>query len=212
MSSLCPLQHAAPTTVLGGLQICAGHLEALREDLDDIDHLAPLLADMAVPGPGEGNHRGKPVHASPPAVLDALAATDYRTHPDHGDQLVSVVGVITTWTRDLIETRQLASRPATIRAAIALLTTHLDWCAAQDTIDEQARDIHDAAQMLRRIAGELRPPVGRHQAPHPQHPERDCNGRLYPLPWRFGVWCVDCGEQYDGHAELRRLGLVLDAG
>jgi hypothetical protein len=223
MTGLCLLDHDEPTTATPGLHLCPGHLDALRDDLTTIDRLARLLGDMAIPGRGDGNARGRAVTAGPPAVLDALAATDPRTRPeppavdpasgrpiDHGDGLVSVVGVVTTWTRHLIDTRRLASRPATIHDAARLLVVHLDWCAAQPCVDEMAGDIHDAAHMLRRLAGENLPPVGRHHAPHPRRPDHNCGGRLYPLPWQFGVWCVDCGETYDGHAELRRLGLVLE--
>lgn len=64
----CPLKHATPTAATRGLHICTGHLEALHDDLDDIDHLAPLLADMAIPGPGDGNHRGKPVLPGRPSA------------------------------------------------------------------------------------------------------------------------------------------------
>lgn len=210
MTGLCLLDHGQPTTATPGLHLCPGHLDALRDDLHTIDQLARLLGDMAIPGRGDGNARGRAVTAGPPAVLDALAATDPRTRPDRGDRLVSVVGIVTTWTRHLIDTRRLATRPATIHDAAQLLVVHLDWCAAQPCVDEMAGDIHDAAHMLRRLAGENLPPVGRHRAPHPKHPDRDCGGRLHPLPWQFGVWCIDCGETYDGRAELRRLGHVLD--
>jgi len=209
--ALCVLDHHGhPTGAVRGTHLCPGHLEQLAENLRAIDRLARLLGDMAIPGRGEGNARGRAVSASPPANLAALAATDPRTRPDDGDQLVSVVGIVTTWTRHLIDEQRLATVPETIHDAAGMLIVHLDWWAAQPYVDEVAADIHDAAGMLRRLAGEALPPVGRHHAPHPQHPDRDCGGRLYPLPWQFGVWCLDCGETYDGHAELRRLGLVLE--
>ena len=210
--NLCVLDHHGhPTAATTGLLICTGHLEQLDQDINDTDLLLALIHDMTIPGRGDSNHRGKPVHPSAPAVLDAIAVTDLRTHPDNGDQLISVTAVVTRWTCRLVDGRHLTA-PETVRAALALIRTHLDWMLTQPNTKLFATDIHKAAQLLRRIAGEIKPPVGRHHAPHPDHPEHDCGGRLYPLPWQFGVWCIDCGEQYDGHAQLRRLGLVLEGG
>lgn len=210
---LCVLDHHGHhTPATRGSNLCTGHLEQLDQDLNDLDLLLALIHDMTIPGRGDGNRRGRPVHAQPPLVLDAVAAVDWRTRPDNGDQLYSVVGIITTWTKRLVDGRQLATQPTTAHQAIALIRTHLDWHLTSPDTATFAVDLHNAAHMLRRIAGEIRPPIGRHHAPHPQHPDRDCGGRLYPLPWQFGVWCIDCGETYDGHAELRRLGLVLEQG
>jgi hypothetical protein len=207
---LCVLpHHGHPTTATRGLHICTGHLEQLDQDLNDLDLLLALINDMTIPGPGDGNRRGKPVHPAAPAILDAIAATDWRTQPDNGDQLVSVVSIIATWTHLLADEHHLTP-PATTHAAITQIRTWLDTLLTHQDTDQFATQIHQAAQLLRRIAGEIRPPIGRHHAPHPNHPEHDCGGRLYPLPWQFGVWCIDCGETYDGHTQLRRLGLVLD--
>lgn len=211
-TGLCVLDHHGHHTAgTRGLLLCTGHLEQLDQDLNDIDLLLPLIHDMTIPGRGDGNHRGKPVHPNPPAVLDAIAATDWRTRPDNGDQLISVTATIAVWTGHLVRGRQLTA-PTTMRTALALIRTHLDWYLTGSDTARFSTDLHHAAHMLRRIAGEIRPPIGRHHAPHPDHPDHDCGGRLYPLPWQFGVWCIDCGETYDGHDQLRRLGLVLETG
>jgi len=216
-ATLCVLPHRTPAAAANQLAVCEGHLARARDDLTDIDTLIVLLPDMALPGPGPGNARGRAVHSASPAVIDALCATDLRTTPEHDGQIMtSITNTITTWTRALIDTARL-STPTSLNNAVRLLSTHIETLTATahtDQLDpgEALRDIHDAARMLRHLAGETPQPVGRHTGPHPDDPSRDCNGRLFGLQWSFGVTCQHCGETWDGHQELQRLGLVLDAG
>jgi hypothetical protein len=214
---LCVLDHHGhDTPAESGIDLCTGHLEDLQQDLNDTDLLLHLIWDMTLPTRGDGNRRGKPIDASAPANLAAICATDWRTHPDHGDQLVSVVAVIQKWGARIWRRLPLETPThPTIGWAQDLIREHLDWLLRAPNATEFATDMHDTAHMLRTCAGEILPPIGRHRAPHPRHPERDCGGRLYPSATSThdnpGVVCIDCGETYQGAREVRRLGLLIGA-
>lgn len=199
-----------------GQDLCAGHREELEQDLNDTELLLHLIWDMTLPTKGDGNRRGRPVDSAAPASLTAIAATDWRTHPDKGDQLVSVVAILQRWAVVVWDKHPLV-RPAhpTIGWAQDLIREHLDWLLRTPRVEAFAADMHDTAHMLRSCAGEILPPIGRHLAPHPRRPETDCGGRLYPTLTSThdnpGVVCIDCGETYSGAWEVRRLGLVIGA-
>lgn len=197
-----------------GIDLCPGHREELQQNLDDTDLLLHLIWDMTLPARDPSNRRGKPIDPAAPANLAAIAAVDFRTHPDRGDQLVSVVATIQRWAARIYAAHPLiAPARSTIGWGQQLIHDHLDWLCRTPHAVTFATDLHDTAHHLRTCAGEILQPIGRHRAPHPRHPERDCGGRLYPLDvsgFQLGVQCIDCGERYDGHQELRRLGLVLE--
>lgn len=210
MSETLCVQCRTPHTATNG-QLCHHHYRQLRQDLDDILTLWHLITDMIQPArtADHQNHRGKPIHSQAPANLDAICATDWRTRPDDGDQLVSVVGLITHWSARLTHEAHLITQPTT-ETRLQQMQTHLAWYTRHPALIAYQTDIHRAATMLRRIAGELIAPIGRHTAPHPDHPDRDCGGKLFPSRQTFGVWCIACGETYDGHTELARLGLIIN--
>lgn len=222
---LCCLDHHGhDTPALAGIDLCAGHAEDLEQDLADTDLLLHLIWDMTLPTRGDRNRRGAPVHASAPANLAAICATDWRTHPqqrtdddrEYRDHMQSVVRIIETWAARIWRLHPLVTpaRP-TIGWAQDLIREHLTTLQRQPHAAGFAAAMHDTAHMLRACAGEILPPIGRHLAPHPRHPETDCGGRLYPAASSTtdnpAVVCIDCGETYQGAWEVRRLGLLIGA-
>lgn len=222
MTRLCCLDHHGhDTPALAGIDLCAGHAEDLQQDLDDTDLLLHLIWDMTLPTRQPGNRRGAPVHSSAPANLAAICATDWRTRPQtrteedtYSDHMQSVVGIIEQWATTVWRLHPLvAPKHPTIGWAQELLRDHLPLLTRQPYAPAFAAAMHDTAHMLRGIAGEILPPIGRHLAPHPRRPETDCGGRLYPAFTSThdnpGVVCIDCGETYQGAWEVRRLGLLI---
>ena len=58
-TSRCVLNHhGQPAGTARGINLCAGHLEQLHQDLNDLELLLALIHDMTVPGRGDGNRRG----------------------------------------------------------------------------------------------------------------------------------------------------------
>jgi hypothetical protein len=210
----CLLDHGNnPQPAAKTLTVCHSHRETITQDLYDTDLLLRLVHDMTIPGRSLDNARGRPIDPQAPVNLAAIATIDPRTQPNpaSGDQLVSALRIIEHWAA--WTWRHSAYQPPprpTLAWALDLITTHTTWLLSGHHTIRFAIDMHTTAHQLRAIAGEIQPPIGRHHAPHPRHPDQDCGGRLYPLPAHFGVICIDCGETYDGHTQLRRLGLVLD--
>lgn len=211
---LCRLDHPDLMPAMRGIDLCPGHREQLEQDLADTDLLIRLTWDMTLPTRGPQNRRGARIDPAAPGNLVAIAATDWRTSEDHGDHLVSVTGVIERWAGVLYRMHPWVTpaRP-TIGWGLDTINHNLIHLLRYPYAVRFAQDLHDTAHMLRSCAGEILPPIGRHAAPHPRRPDRDCGGRLYPISDTgnyIGIRCIDCGETYDGGSELRRLGLVLE--
>lgn len=174
-----------------GLLLCRSCHQRLRQDLNAITTLWPLLAIMVTPGNNGtgGGAAGKP-GSRPPCDLDIADLTDPR-----GETSQQLTG----WARIVIEERALSARSLDAEQAVRLLSVHLDWICVQPWIDEAAAEIRTAAYRVRRACRDLpEPPIGKCSSIDP-HGERDtCGG---PLRWIDGSTAVRCSRCGDTWAE-----------
>lgn len=207
--------HDDPRRALTGALICGKHDRGIRTDLEDIEHLFPLLDDVLEPGSVQADElmRYSPnIDPPTPVRLDVVALRDHRTTWDASadPDAVDVLGVLAGWATIVREERNLATPDgrATVLGETGTLRVHHDWVTAQPWVDEYAKDVHRAALAVRHACGEYdrSTRVGNCSR---QLDEAVCGGPLYPD--RYGlmrVRCARCGETWD-EDDLERLGLVL---
>jgi hypothetical protein len=211
--------------------LCRHHLERLAAMLWEVEEQAALLDTRPSMMIRSGRGSSLASHRSP-AVLDAIVATDPRrgtgrimehdADPWGIDDTASVLDTLHSWARIVREERQLTDvGPVTVVGERALLSKHLDWCAAQPWIDDCFHD-------LRKLVGQLHAtnhttadaPAGRCYLPTDNGP---CEGRILRREEQAQPWmpladrcvrvpatvtdglayCDRCGAEWEPDAVVR---------
>lgn len=195
MSATCinPRHGDQPPIADDDILFCLPCFNRLRNDLDAITSLWPLLAEMVTPGSGQtSGHGGKP-GSRPPCDLDVLDITDGRSETSQQ---------LTSWARVVIEDRNLSVRSLDGEQAARLLVVHVEWLAAQPFADEAADEIRTAAHRIRRACRDLeyRWTVGTCTMPGPDGD--DCGGPIQVDVQHLATWDAD-RDDYDKRSMIR---------
>jgi len=104
----------------------------------------------------------------------------------------------------------LGSRLPHLQHQTRLLLTNLDWLARHETAAEFAHEINQVSWWIRQAAG-LTPPPPLFTCPIVDtETGQPCGGPVRSQTWTFGARCSKCGRTWDGHLEVRRLGLIRE--
>mgnify|MGYP000922419371 FL=1 len=201
----CPLHHQKPAQPDDGYQICQHHITALSETLYQIALLLPDLDELiTTPPPTDTNDR-RAIRTDPPAPCRPNIV-DLPDPPTHTPAL----HIIGEWTRLVIDERRLANTPTQPETQTRLLLTNLDWLARHETAAEFAHEINQVSWWIRQAAG-LTPPPPLFTCPIVDtETGQPCGGPVRSQTWTFGARCSKCGRTWDGHLEVRRLGLIRE--
>lgn len=198
---------------------CAHNLRRMITEVCDLYatlDVRPGSVDRQDSAPTRGKISGSPALAR----LDVIALSDPRTTPhtgrpdEHGytqadDGILDVAGVVIEEGRQLAEHLELATLPATISEATALLLRWEDSLWAADWITDTYDTFRDLRRMLGRAHGEQKPrPVGKCISMiDTDGSVRECGTNLYAPTGSDRIRCRSCGRVYRG-LDLVRLQLA----
>lgn len=151
---------------------CEQCTERVRRQLREIETHTQIMTATRSPGrsgsPGERRSPG--FESRSPARDDVLVALDYRSSPtasgpdDQDNPVRSVLGTlhgITRWLREMQGVDEPRT-PPTVTSEIVWLLPQIEWCAAQQWVDELAADVAELHRQTRRLAADAPPKaVGR---------------------------------------------------
>jgi len=199
----CVLTHrrdeGRPRRALDSLYVCAGHRKGLAFDLLDLPGLYEALPERHNARSGIRSERGASGHAG----LNLL--------DDPAECRQQIYFTLAGWTKDMIERRNLSTRPDdNVRSIAAFLLGHraanLDWLCAHPAVDELFKEIDPLTSWAFRLVyprGRRRFEVGDcievTSCDVETRAEQRCPGRMLAtltdaddqLPSL--LWCGDCG-------------------
>lgn len=200
--------------------VCVGHYDRLGQMLADLELEAAILS--AIPSMQIRMDTGGSSLASErsPVRLDVLVHTDRRRGTGKSEtdddahaagETLSILDVLHSWARVVREERGLTDTgPATVTGERGLLVRHLDWCTAQDWINEMFDDV-------RLLLGQLKAANG-HRADRPFSKcpvvagGELCHGNVWVRDEMQPVWrrytdrCAQTWEQAPGAAACDTCG------
>jgi hypothetical protein len=188
-----------------GRSAWTGCLGRLRDDLCQLADLLGVLDELMVtPAPVDGNdRRAARTDAPAPCRLDVLDLCDPRSD-------TPALHTVDTWALLVAQELRTAALPGTTAERARWLAGQAEWLARHPAADEAAADLGQARRWVAAAAGlGPRPPLFACPVVWPDGDgDRECGGPVLPMVWAFGARCARCGSEWDGAAEMRRLGLI----